>query len=115
MTNPTRRNFLTTTATLAAVGGSVTLAGCDTPAQFHFGVASGDPLTDRVILWTHAARPNQTGDVRLTWQVAKDAAFKTIVSSGKVIATKAAGIPPRQLADALAHALQDDALVLFIE
>ncbi len=91
MTNPTRRNFLTTTATLAAVGGSATLAGCDTPAQFHFGVASGDPLTDRVILWTHAARPNQTGDVRLTWQVAKDAAFKTIVSSGKVIATKAAG------------------------
>ncbi|MGJ7522647.1 alkaline phosphatase D family protein [Variovorax sp. LT1P1] len=58
-----------------------------TPAAFAFGVASGDPLTDRVILWTHAKVPDSTADVALTWDVANDAAFKTVVRSGTVTAT----------------------------
>ena len=58
-----------------------------TPAAFAFGVASGDPLTDRVILWTHAKVPDSTADVALTWDVASDAAFKAIVRSGTVTAT----------------------------
>jgi alkaline phosphatase D len=58
-----------------------------TPAAFAFGVASGDPLTDRVILWTHAKVPDSTADVALTWDVANDDAFKSIVRSGTVIAT----------------------------
>lgn len=58
-----------------------------TPAAFAFGVASGDPLTDRVILWTHAKVPDSTADVALTWDVANDAAFKSIVRSGTVNAT----------------------------
>jgi alkaline phosphatase D len=95
MTQPTRRNFLSTTATLAAIGGSATLAACGgsdaIPAQFRYGVASGDPLATSVILWTHAKRPNQENDVFLTWQLASDAAFTTIVSSGSVTASNAAG------------------------
>jgi alkaline phosphatase D len=95
MTQPTRRSFLTTTAALAAIGGSATLTACGgadpTPAQFRYGVASGDPLSDRVILWTHAKRPNQENDVDLTWQVASDVAFSNIVSSGSVSASNAAG------------------------
>ncbi|MFZ3118930.1 MAG: alkaline phosphatase D family protein, partial [Variovorax sp.] len=55
-----------------------------------FGVASGDPLTDRVILWTHAKVPDSTADVALTWDVANDAAFKAVVRSGTVTATEAA-------------------------
>jgi len=58
-----------------------------TPAAFAFGVASGDPLTDRVILWTHAKVPDSTADVALTWDVANDVAFKSIVRSGTVNAT----------------------------
>lgn len=58
-----------------------------TPAAFAFGVASGDPLTDRVILWTHAKVPDSTSDVALTWDVANDAAFTSIVRSGTVTAT----------------------------
>ncbi|MDM0119336.1 alkaline phosphatase D family protein [Variovorax arabinosiphilus] len=58
-----------------------------TPAAFAFGVASGDPLTDRVILWAHAKVPDSTADVALTWDVANDAAFKSIVRSGTVTAT----------------------------
>ena len=62
-------------------------APAPTPAAFAFGVASGDPLTDRVILWTHAKVPDSTADVALTWDVASDAAFKAIVRSGTVTAT----------------------------
>jgi alkaline phosphatase D len=96
MPQATRRSFLATTATLASIGGAATLAACGggadtTPAQFLYGVASGDPLASSVILWTHAKRPNQEGDVNLSWQVASDAAFNNIVSSGKVTATVAAG------------------------
>ncbi len=58
-----------------------------TPAAFAFGVASGDPLTDRVILWTHAKVPDSTADVALTWDVANDDAFRAIVRSGTVTAT----------------------------
>ena len=95
MTQPTRRNFLTTSAALAAIGGSATLAACggadSTAAQFRYGVASGDPLATSVILWTHAKRPNQENDVYLIWQVASDAAFANVISAGSVTAANAAG------------------------
>ena len=61
-----------------------------TPATFAFGVASGDPLTDRVILWTHAKVPTSTADVALTWEVATDAAFAAVVRSGTVTASESA-------------------------
>jgi alkaline phosphatase D len=48
-------------------------------------------LADRVILWTHAKLSGQENDVSLTWQVASDAAFITIISSGSVTAANAAG------------------------
>ncbi len=60
-----------------------------TPAVFAFGVASGDPLTDRVILWSHAKVPNSAADVSLTWQVATDAAFANIVRTGTLATTEA--------------------------
>ena len=55
-----RREFLLKTAAAVAAGSSVVACGGGddsapvTPAQFGYGVASGDPLSDRVILWTHA-------------------------------------------------------------
>ena len=101
MAKTSRRQFLTKTATVAALGASATLVACGggtsssgstaAPAQFLFGVASGDPLTDRVILWTHAKPANSEADVNLTWQVASDNGFTTIVASGKVVATNSAG------------------------
>ena len=75
---------LTTMGSLAACGGTT-----GTPAVFAFGVASGDPLTDRVILWSHAKVPSSTADVGLTWQVASDSAFTNIVKSGSLTATEA--------------------------
>jgi alkaline phosphatase D len=52
------------------------------PAQFNHGVASGDPLEDRVILWTRVT-PERDGEVFVTWEVATDADFSDIVASGE--------------------------------
>ncbi len=51
---------------------------------FVHGVASGDPLQDRVILWTRVSvsgTPRATA-VALRWQIASDTAFSSIVASG---------------------------------
>lgn len=62
-----RRRFLQASSMTAAAGASLMLAGCDDDdddtrieavggdrarVQFLHGVASGDPLSDRVIIWT---------------------------------------------------------------
>ncbi len=96
MNTTSRRRFLTQSASLATIGGvAATLGACsssssNTPAQFLYGIASGDPLSDRVILWTHAKLPNQDSDVSLTWQIALDNGFTNIINSGSVIASAAA-------------------------
>lgn len=52
-------------------------------APFLHGVASGDPLTDRVILWTRVTPPqNWTGSIPVTWEVSETPSFSTIVASG---------------------------------
>ncbi|MCX7606143.1 MAG: alkaline phosphatase D family protein [Bacteroidia bacterium] len=52
-------------------------------APFLHGVASGDPLTDRVILWTRVTPPqNWTGSISVSWQVATDPQFSQVVASG---------------------------------
>ena len=50
---------------------------------FHHGVASGDPLPDRVILWTRVTPPGPDA-VSVTWEVASDPAFAQIAQSGTV-------------------------------
>ena len=49
---------------------------------FQHGVASGDPLADRVILWTRATSPSATGPIDVTWQVAADDQLAKIVARG---------------------------------
>ncbi len=56
----------------------------EAPAQalrFDHGVASGDPLTDRVILWTRISGVDKPVDV--AWQIARDDAFSDVVSQGR--------------------------------
>ncbi len=58
-------------------------AYADAPFYFTHGIASGDPLSDRVILWTRLIPGDgEHGDVSCLWQVAKDAEFTQLVSSG---------------------------------
>lgn len=56
---------------------------------FAHGVASGDPLADRVILWTRvsptpAATPGSGvgAPVQVTWRIGTDSALRSVVSSG---------------------------------
>lgn len=89
-----RRRFI---AAIGATLATATLGGCGSggsaasPSQFNYGVASGDPQSDRIILWTHAKIANRTDTVGLKWEVATDTSFTSIVSSGRTQATSATG------------------------
>ncbi len=50
---------------------------------FYHGVASGDPLSDRVILWTRVT-PEQDGPVKVQWRIATDVDLENVVNSGEV-------------------------------
>ena len=83
----TRRQFLWSTAASAVAWPHLLhgqTPGPASPGVFRHGVASGDPLTDRVMLWTRvtapAARAGAPIDVR--WRVASDAALAQVVATG---------------------------------
>lgn len=52
-------------------------------APFYHGVASGDPLEDRVIIWTRIT-VTQSGPVDVNWKVGTDTTFSNVVASGTV-------------------------------
>jgi alkaline phosphatase D len=49
---------------------------------FSHGVASGDPLTDRVILWTRVS-PEAEGEVEVFWEIGLDAEFTQRLNVGR--------------------------------
>jgi alkaline phosphatase D len=51
---------------------------------FQHGVASGDPLTDRVVLWTRVT-PAEEQPITVRWTIALDTAFGQAVSSGTFV------------------------------
>ena len=76
-----RRQFLKNMAMIggfAAAGASLTSCAL---ANFSHGIASGDPLHDRVIIWTRVT-PNAPGPVLVEWEVSTDPAFMYIVQHG---------------------------------
>lgn len=90
LTDSSRRRFVRQLTLGAAALGTLPLAACggnddDAPAvKFLHGVASGDPLADRVILWTRVTPPADfSGDIPVQWEVASDAAFASIVARGE--------------------------------
>jgi alkaline phosphatase D len=71
---------------LAAVGSAPALGASEVSPQLkglHFahGVASGDPLKDRVILWTRLSGAQSPTEV--TYDIAADEAFSQIITTGK--------------------------------
>ncbi len=52
---------------------------------FQHGVASGDPLQDRVILWTRLTVPDLQ-DQSIAWEIAADRDFRYILGSGSATA-----------------------------
>ena len=108
MPTPLRRRTLIH-ATGASLG-ALSLRGfaIDKSAAAHFthGIASGDPLADRVILWTRVLPGSGNANpVPCAWQVATDDRFETILASGEAVAhaehdytvkVDAAGLAPGQ-------------------
>lgn len=102
-----RRHMLrgaTGAALLAGMPGAKAMQSAGT--AFTHNVASGDPMQDRVILWTRAVPTDGSArNLDLTWQVASDKDFSDIVSEGTVTAgpatdytakVDAAGLAPAQ-------------------
>ncbi|MFF3934768.1 alkaline phosphatase D family protein [Streptomyces phaeofaciens] len=84
----------------ASVGGATAPAGAGTAVSgtvFKLGVASGDPLPTAIVLWTRVV-PAQQGSsgilapsVAVSWELASDSGFTTIVKSGTATATGSLG------------------------
>ena len=92
---PSRRDFVRGGMALAA-SALVGLPGCgggddDVPVRFSHGVASGDPLADRLILWTRARAEDASDprDIVLRWEIARDASFASLAASGDALASAA--------------------------
>lgn len=99
-----RREFLGYLATVSAIPGySIPVAGAVTrPLRlqndpFTLGVASGDPSSDGVVIWTRLAPdPLQGGgmpaeSVNIRWEVSEDERFSRIVRSGTALAVPQLG------------------------
>jgi len=104
---PSRREFILRLSSVSAVmaSGSILSAcggGDDPLVRFDYGVASGDPLSDRVILWTHARIENSEDSATLTYEVATEPAFADIKSSGSATASAATGYTAKADAPGLA-------------
>lgn len=96
----TRRQFLWSAAATAALAAPRTshawpflLQTESNPAvatgRFRHGVASGDPLADRVILWTRVtpSAENATTAVDVRWHIAADERLSQVVAQGSVRTT----------------------------
>jgi len=79
---------------LLGLGAGAGLAACSSPASitgrnegaaaegaFAHGIASGDPATDSIILWTRVT-PETDGDIDVIWEMDQDADFNSISASG---------------------------------
>lgn len=89
-----RRHFLAYgSAVCAAILSAVGLSGCGGEEEgtrlspfFGDGVASGDPSTDGVVLWTrYSPEGNESADsIEVGYELSTDAGFKQIAQSGSV-------------------------------
>src|SRR6185503_1374130 len=87
MRNVSRRGFLaTSSAALAALPWvrSVDALAQVTNPVFRHGVASGDPLSDRVILWTRVTPAAGAIAQSVSWELARDEKFTREVTRGEL-------------------------------
>lgn len=71
-----------------SLGASSSLEFEERLKPFYHGVASGDPLADRVIIWTRVT-PAVEGSVDVQWRVATDTALQNVVRFGSTTTDQA--------------------------
>jgi alkaline phosphatase D len=85
-TGSTRRGFLFKSAGSAAALAAAPLAPAGAQSangpRFQHGVASGDPLADRVVLWTRVSPVGRPSVVNVGYVVALDPALQQVVQRG---------------------------------
>ena len=82
-TGATRRDFFKRGgAATVAVAAAAPLIAEGAQTRFEHGVASGDPLADRVILWTRVSPGTARPAVAVQWVVASDPALRRVVLRG---------------------------------
>ncbi|MEU9169407.1 alkaline phosphatase D family protein [Streptomyces sp. NPDC048420] len=97
--SPRRRTVVKAAAATAVLAAPLAAAlparAADAPAFLH-GIASGDPLPDGILLWTRVTPTPEAvpgsglgPDTEVSWTVARDNAFTTIVAKGSVTASAA--------------------------
>ncbi len=74
----------------AALGALPLVRSIDSIAQvtnpvFRHGVASGDPLSDRVVIWTRVTPLQTPGAENVSWTMSRNDRFTTIVAQGVVV------------------------------
>lgn len=77
-----RREFLRAAAAAATLPALPALAAAPA-AGFPYGVASGDPQANAVMLWTQATPTEGSLPLAVNWTVARDEAMRRIVASGQ--------------------------------
>lgn len=86
MTAYSRRDLLLALSALGLIPASFVLSRDGTAATtevFSHGVASGDPLHDRVILWTKLTPRSFGKSIDVAWSIAADPKFQKVVRSGR--------------------------------
>ena len=67
----------------------IVLSSCDKNYKkqktnpFLYGVASGDPKMDGVLLWTHVTVKDSNETAIIKWEIASDSLFKNVIQSAK--------------------------------
>ena len=78
-----RRDFLTASLALTAIPHNLRAQSAWVNPVFRHGVASGDPLSDRVILWTRVTPPvAHSGTIDVEWILARDPRMSRVVGRG---------------------------------
>ncbi|MFD6168276.1 alkaline phosphatase D family protein [Streptomyces coeruleorubidus] len=97
---PRRRTVVKAAAATAVLAGPLAATlparAVDQAPAFLHGVASGDPLPDGILLWTRVTPVPEAipgsglgPDTEVSWIVARDKAFSTVVAKGSTTATAA--------------------------
>jgi alkaline phosphatase D len=98
---PTTGSPTTTVAPTTTLPATTTTAKPAGESPFKLGVASGDPLPDRVILWTRLSVPTTTAPVAVTWEIATDNTFTNGRKIGEAAAQNETGFSVHIDADSL--------------
>jgi alkaline phosphatase D len=89
MTQFTRRDFVTALVAAGLASPALAYGVTGRPAgrepAFLHGVASGDPLQDRVILWTRVTPARLDGGVAVQWRIATNHRLRNPIAAGTAV------------------------------